>query len=261
MNTDQLIDTAASLLSGADQILVFTGAGLSTESGIPDFRGPDGLWTKVDPDDFTIERFVTNRDLRVRGWKMHAAGELWGARSSVLPNRGHEAVVRIKEAGRLAGVVTQNVDGLHIKSGLPEEFVAELHGNVRNSHCLTCDTRWPTAEVLDWVDAGQDDPECPVCGGIVKTDTVMFGEMLPEDEVRKAGVFLAIADAVLVVGSTVAVWPASDVVMRAAQQAKPIVIVNRGETEADRIASVKIDGGIGEILPPLVEAVVRPGAG
>ncbi len=254
---DDQVGTAIEVLRPAARILAFTGAGLSTESGIPDFRGPDGLWTKVDPDDFNIERYRESRELRVRGWQMHLDGELWGARSSVKPNRGHQAIVRLKEAGRLAGVVTQNVDGLHHRSGLTDAYVAELHGNVRGSHCLSCPARWATETVLRWVEGGEEDPHCPECGGLVKTDTVMFGEMLPEEELRKAGLFLAMADAVLVVGSTVAVWPASDVVMRAAQQGKPIVIINRGETEADHLAAAKIDAGIGEVLPALVEMILE----
>ena len=250
------IERAAEVLGGAEQILVFSGAGLSTESGIPDFRGPDGLWTKVDPDDFTIDRYVVNRDLRVQGWKMHVDGELWGARSSVRPNLGHMAIVRLHEAGRLAGVVTQNIDGLHYESGLADDLVAELHGNVRNSHCMTCGATWPTETVLEWVEAGAEDPKCPECGGMVKTDTVMFGEMLPDEEVRQASIFLAVADAVLVVGSTVSVWPAADIVMRAATQGKPIVVINRGETEVDHLAAAKIEAGIGEVLPDLVHRIL-----
>lgn len=251
------IDQATAALASAGHILVFSGAGLSTESGIPDFRGPQGLWTKVDPDDFTIDRYRENHDLRVAGWRMHLQGELWGARSTVAPNTGHRAIVKLHEHGRLAGVVTQNVDGLHHKSGLIDDMVAELHGNVRHSHCLSCESRWTTETVLEWVEAGQDDPHCPDCGGLVKTDTVMFGEMLPEEEVRQAGIFLAISDAVLVVGSTVSVWPAADIVIRAAQQTKPIVIINRGATEADHLAAVKIDAAIGDVLPDLVDRIVR----
>ncbi|HEU4319924.1 MAG TPA: Sir2 family NAD-dependent protein deacetylase [Acidimicrobiia bacterium] len=251
------IETAAAVLAPAEQILVFSGAGLSTESGIPDFRGPDGLWTKIDPDDFTIDRYVSNRELRVRGWRMHLEGELWGARSTVQPNRGHMAIVRLNVEGRLAGVVTQNVDGLHFKSGLVDDLVAELHGNVRNSHCMRCFHSWPTETVLQWVEAGAEDPTCPECGGMVKTDTIMFGEMLPEEEVRQASLFLAMCDAVLVVGSTVSVWPAADVVMRAAVQQKPIVIVNKGDTEADHLASAKIDAGIGDVLPDLIDRILR----
>ena len=235
---------------------MFTGAGISTESGIPDFRGPDGLWTKVAPDDFTIERFRKSPELRKRGWKMQIDGELWGARSTVTPNPGHYAIKRLADSDRLAGVVTQNVDGLHHKSGLDDDQVAELHGNVRESHCLDCDTWWPTETVLGWVEAGDPDPDCPVCGGMVKTGTVMFGEMLPEEEIRKAMLFLALADAVLVVGSTVAVAPASDVVMRAAARPIPIVIVNIGATEADHVAAVKLDDGIGTVLPQLIDGIL-----
>ena len=251
-----LVERAADVLGAANQILVFSGAGLSTESGIPDFRGPNGLWTRVDPEDFTIDRYMVNRDLRVQGWRMHIDGELWGARSGVQPNLGHMAIVRLHQEGRLAGVVTQNVDGLHHKSGLADDVVAELHGNVRNSHCMTCQTRWPTETVLQWVEGGTEDPRCPDCGGMVKTDTIMFGEMLPEEEVRQASVFLAIADAVLVVGSTVSVWPAADIVMRAAVQSKPIVVVNKGDTEVDHLAEVKIDAGIGDVLPGLVDQIL-----
>lgn len=251
-----LVEQAAEVLGPAEQILVFSGAGLSTESGIPDFRGPDGLWTRVDPADFTIDKYVQDRNLRIRGWKMHIAGELWGARSAVEPNEGHLAIVRLHKAKRLAGVVTQNVDGLHYKAGLEDDMVAELHGNVRYTRCLTCGARWPTETVLQWVEAGQEDPKCPKCGGLVKTETVMFGEMLPEREVRQASLFLAMADAVLVVGSTVSVWPAAEIVMKAGFQAKPIVIINQGETEADHIAAVKLDSGIGEVLPNLVDRIL-----
>lgn len=250
------VERAAEILRPAEQILVFSGAGLSTESGIPDFRGPDGLWTKVDPDDFNISRYVESRELRVQGWRMHVEGELWGARSDVEPNQGHMAIVRLYEAGRLAGVVTQNIDGLHYKSGLADDMVAELHGNVRHSHCISCGARWSTETVLQWVEGGEEDPICPHCGGIVKTETVMFGEMLPEAEVRQSSLFLAVSDAVLVVGSTVSVWPAAEVVMRAATQSKPIVVINKGETEADHLAAVKIEAGIGEVLPDLVDRIL-----
>jgi NAD-dependent deacetylase len=247
---------AVEALRPAKAILVFTGAGISTDSGIPDFRGPDGLWTKVDPDDFHIDRYRASAELRQRGWKMHLEGQLWGARSTVTPNSGHEAIKRLADAGRLSGVVTQNVDGLHRETGLEHDMVAELHGNVRECHCLGCDSVWSTEEVLGWVEAGDPDPSCPSCGGLVKTTTVMFGEMLPGDEMAKAMLFLATADAVLVVGSTIAVWPASDVVFQAANRSLPVVIVNRGETEADHLAAAKLDAGIGEVLPDLVDQIL-----
>lgn len=252
------LTAAIEVLHPANAIMVFTGAGISTESGIPDFRGPDGLWTKVDPDDFHIDRYRRKAELRKRGWQMHLDGELWGARSTVAPNSGHYAITRLDDAGRLAGVVTQNVDGLHRESGLDHDLVAELHGNVRECHCLGCESVWPTEEVLGWVEAGDPDPTCPNCGGLVKTTTVMFGEMLPDEEMRKAFMFLAMSDAVLVVGSTVGVWPAANVVFRAAELSLPLVIINRGATEADHLATVKLDAGIGEVLPDLVDGVLAP---
>ena len=180
------IDAAYEVLAGKQQILVFTGAGMSTESGIPDFRGPDGLWTKMDPADFTIQRYYASKELRIQKWRMQADGLLWGARSPAQPNPGHMAIVDLYEAGMVSGVVTQNVDGLHERSGLPDDAVAELHGSVRTSSCMECGRQWPTDTVLEWVDAGQEDPHCPVCGGLVKTDVVMFGEAMPDAEMQKA---------------------------------------------------------------------------
>ena len=232
-------------LSDVERILVFTGAGISTESGIPDFRGPEGLWTKVDPDDFTITRYLRRPEVRIRSWRMHSRGELWGARSRVRPNRAHDAIVRLDLANRLAGVVTQNVDGLHLASGLPEDRVAEVHGNVRRVHCVGCGREWPIHEVLNRVDAGEEDPRCPECGGILKTSTVMFGEMLPDHEMRKAWSFAGLAGAVVVVGSTVGVWPVAEIPMSMAREGKPLVIINQGDTEADHLARVRIEGSAG----------------
>lgn len=246
---------AVDILRDAHRILVFTGAGISTESGIPDFRGPDGLWTRLDPEDFTIRRYMASREIRVSNWRMHQTGELWGARSSVKPNQAHEAVVDLWQAGRMSGCVTQNIDGLHVAAGLPSEKVAELHGNARRVHCLQCGTEWPTEEVLGWVDAGEEDPHCPECGGLVKTTIVMFGEYLPERAMRLAGLFATMADAVLVVGSTLGVYPAADVPLSAVRRGVPMVILNLGPTDQDHNASVKLEGKAGEVLPELVAAI------
>lgn len=252
---------AVSILGEAGSILVFTGAGMSTESGIPDFRGPGGLWTKVDPDDFNISRYVSRPELRVQKWAMHARGELWGARSDIKPNPGHMAIVDLEAAGRLAGCVTQNIDGLHLVSGLPPAKVAELHGDVRKVMCLGCDARWDIESVLVRVDAGEDDPPCLDCGGILKATTVMFGELLPEDELAKAAAFADAADAVLVVGSTVAVYPAARIPLDMVMAGKPMVLVNRGPTEADHLAHARLEGAAGEILPRLVAAATNSGQG
>jgi NAD-dependent deacetylase len=248
---------AVTTLSKADRILVFSGAGISTESGIPDFRGPDGLWTKMDPDDFTIHRYLADPEIRRRGWRLHQRGELWGARSRVKPNPAHHAVVSLWKMGRLAGCVTQNVDGLHQLAGLPDQAVAELHGNVRKARCLTCHRTWPIEEILRRVDHGEDDPSCHHCGGVLKSATVLFGELLPEGEVEKAWRMAEDADAALVVGSTLSVYPAADLPLSVASRGRPMVIINLGPTEHDRLATVKLEGKAGESLPRLVEAITR----
>ncbi len=247
---------ASDILNSSHRILVFTGAGISTESGIPDFRGPDGLWSKVDPDDFTIGRYLSNPEIRKRGWRMHLDGELWGARAQIRPNAAHVAIADLWRAGRLSGVVTQNIDGLHQAAGVPDDHVAELHGNIRRSHCVDCGADWPTEEVLSWVEAGADDPTCPFCDGIVKTSTVMFGEALPMREWSAALVMASAAEAVLVVGSTLGVYPAAEIALDPARRGVPMVIVNLGRTDHDYLARVKIDGKAGDVLPAMVSRMV-----
>ena len=248
---------AVRVLSQSQRILAFTGAGISTESGIPDFRGPDGIWTQVDPEDFTITRYLASPDLRRRGWRMHVEGKLWGARARVEPNGGHLALVDLWRAGRLAGCVTQNVDGLHLKAGLPPEVVAELHGNVREVRCLGCGQVWPTEEILQRVEAGEEEPRCDFCEGIVKTTTVMFGEPLSDAVLDRARAMAAEADAVLAIGSTLAVWPAAEIPHSAVREGRPLVIVNQGPTEMDHLASVRIEGAAGIVLPALVGEILR----
>lgn len=251
------LQEAVGVLGDSGRILVFTGAGISTESGIPDFRGPDGLWTKVDPEDFNVTRFLADSRLRKRRWQMHAQGELWGARSTVTPNRGHLAIVDLERAGLLAGCVTQNVDGLHVVAGLAPGRVAELHGNVRTVRCIECGETWPIEDILKRVDAGEEDPPCRRCDGILKPSTVMFGEVLPREELRKAWAFAGMADAALVVGSTVGVFPAAEIPIRIAHEGRPLVIVNQGPTEADHLATVRLEGAAGVLLPALVSALVE----
>jgi NAD-dependent deacetylase len=249
------IGTAIDILRGAERILAFTGAGCSTESGIPDFRGPEGLWTRVDPDDFTIERFVRDRDVRIRSWRMHQRGDLWGDRAAIAPNDAHVALTDLWHRGRLTGVVTQNIDGLHQAAGTPDEAVAELHGNVRKSRCLDCRTTWPTEEVLGWVDAGMEDPHCPHCGGIVKTTTVMFGELLPEGEMdegeddgrpcrRSAGGGFH--------DGRLSRRPRT---LSVVARGGPMVIVNLGPTDQDTLARVKLDAPAGVTLKAIASAL------
>jgi NAD-dependent deacetylase len=246
---------AARVLKPARKILVFSGAGISTESGIPDFRGPNGLWTRMDPDDFTIHRYLQDPAVRKRSWMMHQRGYLGGILEG-LPNRAHRAVVDLWEHDRMAGCVTQNIDGLHQAAGLPEEVVAELHGNVRRVHCTACPASWGIEEILEVVAGGDPDPSCSVCGAVVKTSTVLFGELLPEATFDRAIRMAAQADAVLAIGSTLTVYPAADLVASTVMGGADLVIVNQGETAFDDLATALLDQSAGEVLPGLVSAII-----
>ncbi|MDP8957729.1 MAG: Sir2 family NAD-dependent protein deacetylase [Actinomycetota bacterium] len=242
---------AARLLADRHRVLVFTGAGISTESGIPDFRGPQGIWKKVDPNEFTFQRYLREPEIRRKRWQMALASPLHGA----VPNGAHLAVVELWRAGRLAGCVTQNIDGLHQAAGLPEQEVVEVHGTARRVGCLQCRAMWPTGEVLERVRAGEADPHCPHCGGILKTATISFGQMMPEREMERAMELAREADAVLSVGSTLSVYPAAWVPLEAADRGVPFVILNLGATEHDARADVKVEGPAGQVLPRLVAAI------
>jgi NAD-dependent deacetylase len=245
------ISAAAGQLRECRRLLVFTGAGISTESGIPDFRGPQGVWTTVDPEEFTLARYLRYPDTRRRSWQMRmSAGAL-----DADPNPAHRAVVDLWHSGKMVGCVTQNIDGLHQKAGLPDEVVAELHGNARTVVCLGCGDRLPTADVLRRVEAGESDPSCLLCGGILKAAVVYFGEMLPAEPWDLAFDMAERADGVLSVGSTLSVVPACSIPQRVAGRGHPFVILNLGPTEMDHLATARISGPAGRALPDLVAAL------
>ena len=177
---------AVDLLADKRRILVFTGAGVSTESGIPDFRGPSGMWQSADPNDFTLTNYLENAEFRRTSWERRFQSPLRHAR----PNDAHRAVARLWALGRLCGVATQNIDGLHQKAGVPDSVVAELHGHPRDIVCVECgDHPWPSSVERRWL-AGDDDPHCVRCGGVLKPTIVYFGESLPLDAVAAAHTWL-----------------------------------------------------------------------
>lgn len=248
------VSAAVRVLTGSRRILVFTGAGISVESGIPDFRGPDGLWSIVDPSVFWIDRYLSDAEARRQVWKVHAERGL--SFDQVGPNPAHLAIVDLWKAHRMSGCVTQNIDGLHQAAGLPDEAVAELHGNLRRVRCLSCGAVLRLETVLERVRSGDTDPHCEACGGILKADTVLFGEVLPPVQIARAQQMADAADAVLAVGSTLSVYPAADYALEPVRRGAPLVIANLGPTDQDRWATVRLEGRAGEIVPALVEALL-----
>ncbi len=244
------LSRATAALQGKQRMLAFTGAGISTESGIPDFRGPDGVWTKVDPSEFTYDKFVNQASTRIKSWERAREHRRLDAK----PNPGHHALVKLWKAGHLIGCVTQNVDGLHQKAGLPDEAVIELHGNAHSTTCLNCRRSWPTPDVIARVEAGEADPGCTECGGILKIDVISFGQMMPEPEVEKAYQLARECDVVLAIGSTLSVFPAAFVPLAALENGALFVIINEGETDQDHLAHIKLEGKAGQLLPQLVES-------
>ena len=242
---------AARLLLDAKRIVVFTGAGISTESGIPDFRGTDGIWTKFSPEDFMLDRYIADRKVRTRAWASRFPKMFGNAQ----PNAAHKAVVDLWKSGKLLGCVTQNIDGLHREAGLPQEAVAELHGNADGIACLQCGAPHDPSEIEQrWIN-GDVDPRCDHCGGILKSTIVFFGETLPHSEVELAYQWAAQADAVISVGSSLSVYPAAYIPLEIASRGATFVIINNGPTDLDSVASIRLEGLAGTLLPQLVAAL------
>lgn len=241
---------ARALLVGAERVLVLTGAGISTDSGIPDFRGPRGVWTRDPAAErrSSIEHWVSDPELRRSVWRERLDSPFTGA----LPNAGHRALVSLERSGRLALLVTQNTDGLHLDAGHDPERVVELHGTSRRAMCLACDARWPVGEVLDRVRAGDGDPHCEHCGGLLKSATISFGQSLVAADLRRAEAAARRCDVILAVGSTLSVYPAAGLVPTAKAAGAAVVIANGEPTELDALADVVLQGPIGELLPAIV---------
>ncbi len=250
---EAVVRRAAVLVAEAQRIVVLTGAGISTDSGIPDFRGPNGLWTR-DPDAekaSDIRFYLADADLRRRAWARRAAGTLW---ATVAPNAGHRALVSLETNGKLDVLVTQNVDELHQLAGSDPARVIEIHGTTRKAACLDCGTRWPMEEILDRVRAGEDDPRCEECDGIVKSATVSFGQSLVAADLLAAEEATRRCDLLLAVGTSLQVYPVNNLVPLASQAGAQVVIVNAEPTPMDQYAAAIVRGSISEVLPMIVRA-------
>ena len=253
MESEELIATAAGWVEEAESIVVFTGAGVSTESGIPDFRSPGGIWDRYDPRDHTFQRFLESEKVREKYWMMHS--DLYDMLKNVTPNPAHHACARLYKKGKLACVITQNVDNLHQRAGLPDEKVIELHGNALQVGCLNCKSRWTREEIQERLEAGEKAPYCTECGGILKPTTISFGQSMPEQEMREAQMHAQRCDLFIVIGSSLVVYPAATIPTYARGAGAKLVIINLSPTPYDSEADLLINGKAGEIMADILDRV------
>jgi NAD-dependent deacetylase len=244
------LEPARAWLASARRVVVLTGAGLSTDSGIADFRGPQGVWTKA-PEAETashLSHYLGDAAVRVRAWRRRIESPTWSAE----PNEGHRALVTLERSGRLHTLITQNIDGLHQAAGSDPDRVVEVHGTMREVACLECGDRAPMEVAIERVRAGEHDPPCLRCGGILKSATISFGQSLVPADLERAFEAAHTCDLLLAVGSTLAVFPIADVVPVAVSQGARAVIVNGSPTAMDDLADAVVTGSISEVLPALV---------
>jgi NAD-dependent deacetylase len=245
----EVVATVRQWIAAAQRVVVLTGAGISTDSGIPDFRGPQGLWTRNPAAErqATIQNYLGDAELRRAFWQNRLLNPAWSAQ----PNAGHHALVALERRGKLHALITQNVDELHQSAGNSPERVIEVHGTIHRVVCWECGERSPMQHTLERVRAGEADPRCLRCGGILKSDTISFGQLLVPEVIERAMTAAAEADLMLAVGSTLQVYPVAGVVPLAREAGARVVIVNAGPTELDDLADALLHGSISELLPAI----------
>jgi NAD-dependent deacetylase len=250
--SDDAVAHARRLVAEATAVTVLTGAGISTDSGIPDFRGPNGLWTKNPAAERAaqIEVYVSEPEVRQAAWRSRLD---WQARQPV-PNEGHRALVALERQGKLHTLITQNIDGLHHEAGSDPDRIVEVHGTIREVVCLSCDDRAPMERALERVRGGEHDPPCRSCGGLLKSATVSFGQTLDPDDLDRSDRAARECDLLLAVGTSLAVYPICDVVPLAHRHGARVVIVNAEPTPYDFLADAVVAGSISQVLPALVGA-------
>lgn len=243
---------AAAIVAGGRRVVVMSGAGISTDSGIPDFRGPNGVWTKNPEAErvSTLSDYLADPEVRRQAWRNRLSHPAWGAQ----PNAGHLAVTELERQGRLRAVLTQNIDELHQRAGTPAERVVELHGTMHRVVCWACGEVAPMQRALDRVRAGEEDPPCRSCGGILKSTTISFGQALDPAVLARADAAARDCDVMLAVGTTLSVHPAAGYVPVAKRAGAALVIVNAQPSAYDHLADAVVRGSISDVLPLLVEA-------
>ena len=248
------VGIVAEMIVQARDVVVFTGAGISTESGIPDFRSPRGIWTRFDPEDFTIEQFLASPETRNKQWRILLEG---GLLADAEPNKAHLAIAELERIGKLSCIITQNVDNLHQKAGNSPEKVYELHGNMRWLRCMSCDMRYPMEDIVDKYQSGGDIPACEYCRGILKPDVIFFGELLPEVTLKQATLHATGCDLLIVIGSSLVVYPAASIPIYAKGSGAKLVIINLTPTPCDSNADVLIHHSAGEVMDGILEEMKR----
>jgi NAD-dependent deacetylase len=250
---EELIETVAEFIVNSRRIVVFTGAGASTESGIADFRSPGGIWDKYNPEDFYFQKFLTQEESREKYWLMST--EVYQSLKKAKPNKVHLAIAELEKLQKLDCVITQNIDGLHHMAGNSREKVIELHGTALSVSCLSCGRKYERDEVQERIRKGVRVPRCDECGGLVKPDTISFGQAMPERETTLAYERSLGSDLFIVVGSSLVVQPAAYMPLRAKQGGAKLVIINRDPTPHDGYADVVINGSAGYVMARMLEKV------
>ena len=239
------------LIQKVKRILVFTGAGLSTESGIPDFRSPGGIWDKYDPSDFYFQKIISHEKTREKYWKMST--EFYRTMKDAVPNRAHLAIKALEDNGKLLAIVTQNIDHLHHKAGNSPEMIVEIHGTAFSVSCLSCGKKYDRDEIENRLSSGVKVPYCDYCSGILKPDTISFGQAMPEDKMALAFAYARQCDLCIVLGSSLVVYPAASVPIQAVENGAKLIIINRDETALDARADLVIHESVSKALCQIVE--------
>ena len=252
MTSAAIIESVRAWVAAARRVVVLTGAGISTDSGIPDFRGPNGVWTRNPAAEklSDIRHYTADPEVRKASWRARLEHPAWTA----TPNAGHRALAALERRGKLHALITQNIDGLHLRAGNSPARVIEVHGNLHQAMCLSCDWKGPMQAVLERVRAGEEDPGCETCGGILKSDTISFGQALVPAVIDRAMQAAQEADLLLAVGTSLKVFPVAHMVPMARTAGARIVIMNAEPTQFDDIADALLNGLIGAELPLVCEA-------
>ena len=250
---EDLYTRGTEFIRSSRKILIFTGAGLSTDSGIPDFRSPGGVWDRYDPSDFYFQNFVSSQTSREKYWEMST--EMYATIRDAEPNRAHRAVKKLEEMGKLLAIVTQNIDHLHHKAGNSPEKIIELHGTAVTVSCLNCKKPYGREDIQGRIRAGIKAPTCDDCGGILKPDTISFGQAMPEEEMNSAMLYARQADLCIVLGSSLVVYPAASVPIQAVRSGASLMIINRDPTPHDAEADLVIHDSVSDTLEQMLNAL------